>query len=91
VGGGGYFRLLPGCVTRAAVAGLERRGVPASIYLHPWELDPAQPRYAAPLLKRFRHYVNLARTLPRLERLLERFRFASLREALVEAGWLERG
>jgi len=88
MGGGGYFRLLPGLVTRAAVGSLQRAGRPASIYLHPWELDPGQPRYPAPLLKRFRHYVNLHRTRPRLERLLERFRFASMREALGAAGWL---
>jgi len=89
VGGGGYFRLLPGAVTRSAVAALERRGRPASIYLHPWELDPAQPRYPAPWFKRFRHYLNLDRTLPRLERLLRRFRFASMREALESAGHLD--
>ena len=75
VGGGGYFRLLPGAVTRAAVAGLERRGRPACIYLHPWEFDPDQPRYPAPALKKFRHYLNLDRTLPRLRALLQEFSF----------------
>jgi polysaccharide deacetylase family protein (PEP-CTERM system associated) len=86
VGGGGYFRLLPGAVTRGAVASLERQGQPASIYLHPWELDPGQPRCPAPAFKRFRHYLNLERTLPRLEALLARFRFGSLRDALREQG-----
>ena len=88
VGGGGYFRLYPGWLTRAAVRGLERRGQPAALYLHPWELDPDQPRAPAPFLKRFRHYVGLARTLPRLEALLERFRFGTMEEALAEAGAL---
>ncbi|MCZ6599180.1 MAG: DUF3473 domain-containing protein [Planctomycetota bacterium] len=88
VGGGGYFRLLPGMVTRAAVARLERRGRPAALYLHPWEFDPDQPRVSAPFLKRFRHYLNLRRTLPRLERLLARFRFAGFREVLERAGHL---
>jgi polysaccharide deacetylase family protein (PEP-CTERM system associated) len=88
VGGGGYFRLLPGFVTRGAVAHLERQGRPASLYLHPWEFDPDQPRYPAPPLKRFRHYLNLDRTLPRLEALLARFRFAGLREVLTAEGWL---
>ncbi len=82
MGGGGYFRLLPGAVTRAAVASLERRGRPASIYLHPWEFDPDQPRYDVSAFKRFRHYLNLERTLPRLERLLSSFRFGSLAEVL---------
>jgi len=86
-GGGGYFRLLPGALTRAAVAGLERRGRPAAFYLHPWEFDPDQPRHEAPLTKRFRHYVNLAKTLPRLEAMLERFRFAGLAEVLEAQGY----
>jgi polysaccharide deacetylase family protein (PEP-CTERM system associated) len=88
VGGGGYFRLLPLCVTRAAIAALERRGRPAALYLHPWEFDPAQPRQRAAPLARFRHYLNLARTLPRLEALLERFAFTSLAAVLEERGHL---
>jgi len=87
VGGGGYFRLLPGAVTRAAVGALERRGRPASIYLHPWEFDPEQPRCPAPWLKRVRHYLSLDRTRPRLDRLLERFRFGTLREVIESSGY----
>jgi len=87
MGGGGYFRLFPGALTRAAVASLERRGVPAAIYLHPWEFDPDQPRQPAPLLKRFRHYVGLKRTLPRLDALLRRFRFGTMEAALRSAGF----
>jgi polysaccharide deacetylase family protein (PEP-CTERM system associated) len=87
VGGGGYFRLLPLAVTRAAIAGLERRGRPAALYLHPWEFDPEQPRVDAPAFGRWRHYVNLDRTLPRLEALLERFRFGTLAEVIAERGF----
>jgi polysaccharide deacetylase family protein (PEP-CTERM system associated) len=86
VGGGGYFRLLPGGLTAAALAGLERRGRPTALYLHPWEFDPEQPRVAAPALKRFRHYLNLDRTLARLDRLCERFAFRSMAEVLEAAG-----
>ncbi|MFT5284995.1 MAG: polysaccharide deacetylase family protein (PEP-CTERM system associated) [Planctomycetota bacterium] len=86
VGGGGYFRLLPGPVTNSAVASIMRKGRPASIYLHPWEFDPEQPRYPAPLLKRFRHYLNLDRTMPRLEAMIRRARFGSMREVLEEQG-----
>jgi polysaccharide deacetylase family protein (PEP-CTERM system associated) len=86
VGGGGYFRLLPAAIPRAALSKLERDGRPGSLYLHPWELDPEQPRARAPAWKRFRHYVNLSRTLPRLEALLAQFRFASLEAVLTERG-----
>jgi len=88
VGGGGYFRLLPLAVTRAAIASLERRGRPAALYLHPWEFDPDQPRQRTSPLKRFRHYLNLDRTLPRLEALVRRFPFTTLREVLEEQGHL---
>jgi len=82
VGGGGYFRLLPLAVTRAALARLERKGRPGALYLHPWELDPEQPRCPAPAFARFRHYLNLSRTEPRLDALLARFRFAPMRRVL---------
>jgi polysaccharide deacetylase family protein (PEP-CTERM system associated) len=82
VGGGGYFRLLPGAWTRAACSRIEKSGRPLCFYLHPWEFDPGQPRVPAPWSKRTRHYLNLARTLPRLEALLGRFRFGSLSEVL---------
>lgn len=86
VGGGGYFRLLPAFLPRAALARLEREGQPGSVYLHPWELDPEQPRARAPFTKRFRHYVNLQRTQPKLEALLARFRFAGLERVLASRG-----
>lgn len=86
VGGGGYFRLLPVALTNAALRSLERRGRPAALYLHPWEFDPAQPRCPAPPLKKWRHYLNLSRTLPRLEHLLSRHRFGTMREVLAEQG-----
>lgn len=85
IGGGGYFRLLPGAVTRSAVRGLERRGAPACLYLHPWEFDPGQPRVKAGLSARFRHYLNLNKTLPRLERLLGEFQFGTMEEVLRDA------
>ncbi len=90
VGGGGYFRLLPAAIPRGALARLEREGRPGSLYLHPWELDPDQPRAPASAWKRFRHYVNLSRTLPRLESLLAQFRFGSLEQVLLERGELAR-
>jgi polysaccharide deacetylase family protein (PEP-CTERM system associated) len=81
VAGGGYFRLLPLAFTRWALRRLNRQGHPAVVYLHPWEFDPEQPRFRGPSAwLRFRHYVNLDRTAPRLERLLQEFSFAPLRE-----------
>jgi len=89
-GGGGYFRLLPGAVTRTLAASLERRGRPMSFYLHPWEFDPDQPRCPAPWFKSFRHYLNLDRTLPRLERMLEQFRFGTMADVIERQGFAHR-
>ncbi len=82
VGGGGYFRLLPGWVTRAAIVAAERRGRRAMVYLHPWELDPGQPVLDMPRAALWRHRVGLATTAAKLRRLLRRFRFASAAECL---------
>jgi polysaccharide deacetylase family protein (PEP-CTERM system associated) len=78
--GGGYFRLLPYRVSRAALrkAGNELR-TSCIFYMHPWEIDPDQPRQAqAPLRSRLRHYVNLGRTEDRLRRLLRDFRWTRM-------------
>jgi polysaccharide deacetylase family protein (PEP-CTERM system associated) len=76
VAGGGYFRLLPYGWTRWGIGrinAVERRA--AVFYLHPWEVDPEQPRLHASALSRFRHYRNLDQTEPRLRRLLRDFAF----------------
>jgi len=80
--GGAYFRLLPPYLVRAALRDAERRGQPGTFYLHPWEIDAAQPRFAVPFLTQLRHYGGLVGVLPRLERLLEEFRFVSIAEGL---------
>ena len=85
--GGGYFRLFPYVVTKQIVKKANRRGKPAVFYIHPWELDPEQPRINLPPTKRFRHYVNLKKTAPRLERLLSDFRFGTIGEVLNENGF----
>ena len=89
VSGGGYFRLLPYAVTRAGLRQINaRRGRPFTFYLHPWEIDPGQPRVQVGWLSRFRHYTNLQRCEPRLRRLLQEFRFATMREVLQALGLL---
>ena len=84
--GGAYFRLLPPVLVRAALRDAERRGQPGTFYLHPWEIDPGQPRFAVPLLTRVRHYGGLAGTWARLERLVREFRFVSVAEGIRTAG-----
>jgi polysaccharide deacetylase family protein (PEP-CTERM system associated) len=73
--GGGYLRIFPLTYTFRAFEQFETARHPLVVYLHPWEIDPDQPRIAAPLKSRIRHYTNLSRTRSRLERILERYRF----------------
>lgn len=90
VSGGGYFRLLPYAVTRAGLRQInERTGQPFTFYLHPWEVDPAQPRLKVGLLSRFRHYNNLHKCEARLRRLLGEFSFSTMRDVLETRGLLK--
>src|SRR5437016_8848202 len=82
-GGGAYFRVLPYLLTRTALRDCERRGVPGTFYIHPWEVDPAQPRLDVSWLTRLRHYGGLRRTAPRLNRLLAEFRFTAVRDTVA--------
>jgi polysaccharide deacetylase family protein (PEP-CTERM system associated) len=89
VAGGGYFRLFPYWFSRAALASINRKERrPFIFYLHPWEIDPSQPRVKASLLSRFRHYNNLDKCEGRLQRLLEDFRFSTARDGLTQLGLL---
>ncbi len=82
-GGGGDLRLLPFALVHGAFAEAQARGVPATFYIHPWELDPAQPRVAVDWKTRIRHYTGLARTEGRIRRLLATFRFGPIRDTLA--------
>ena len=85
--GGVYFRLLPETVVRAAFRALRRRGEPVLFYLHPWEVDPGQPRLRtrSPFLN-FRHYHGLGAAMDRLRRLLREAPWIPLGE-----GWRALG
>jgi polysaccharide deacetylase family protein (PEP-CTERM system associated) len=81
VGGGGYLRMLPYWYTKAGVQRAWREGLPVVSYIHPWELDPEQPRLSGPLRSRLRHYTNLRGTETRLRRLLVLGKFSSFRDS----------
>lgn len=83
VAGGGYFRLYPYQLTRFALSRINHsEGRPFIFYLHPWEIDPEQPRIRAGWLSTLRHYTNLSRCEGRLRRLLRDFSFAPAGEVL---------
>lgn len=89
VAGGGYFRLFPYRFTRWALRRLNRQQQEFVFYVHPWEVDPEQPRVrAASAVSRFRHYLNLDRVAQRLGRLLDDFEFDTMHAVLVHRNLL---
>lgn len=89
--GGGYFRIYPYALSRAGLRHINRRdGMPFVFYLHPWEVDPGQPRIRAKALSRFRHYNNLDRCEARLRRLLRDFSFTTMHDVLASLEPLDR-
>ncbi len=91
--GGNYFRQLPYRVTRANLQQAEADARPGVFYIHPWEVDPDQPKLKVPLKTKIRHYRGLKRTGARLDRLLSEFRFTSVERRLLAsaAGSTETG
>jgi polysaccharide deacetylase family protein (PEP-CTERM system associated) len=83
--GGGWFRFFPYAVSRALIRRVNAvDGESAVFYFHPWEIDPGQPRVPGTDAKtRFRHYVNLHRTEPRLRALLRDFRWGRMDEVFL--------
>ena len=86
IAGGGYFRLLPFWWTSWGIARVNAsEGQPTVFYLHPWEIDPDQPRLPASWPARVRHYRNLHRTESRLTRLMRRFEFGTMAQLIAAA------
>jgi polysaccharide deacetylase family protein (PEP-CTERM system associated) len=89
VAGGGYFRIFPYSLTRFGLRRINKQaGQPFMFYLHPWEVDPEQPKFDTSRLSRFRHYTNLDQTELRLRRLLGEFQCTSAKNVLADLGLL---
>jgi polysaccharide deacetylase family protein (PEP-CTERM system associated) len=80
VSGGGYFRLLPYSFTRMALRRVNNKEKqPFVFYLHPWEIDPGQPKMSGiNIFSKFRHYHSLDKTAARFKRLLKDFKFTTI-------------
>ena len=85
MGGGGYFRLFPLFLLRRALRQslCKVRPPVAVFYFHPWEFDPEQNRLPLRPLSRFRTYVGLRRSRPRLGALLRGQRFVRAADVLL--------
>lgn len=81
-GGGAWFRIFPYALISRALKDCERRSVPGTFYIHPWEIDPDQPVLDAPRPDLLKHHAGLRRAPKRLKRLLREFRFRPIAETL---------
>jgi polysaccharide deacetylase family protein (PEP-CTERM system associated) len=80
-GGGGYLRLLPWSYNRFGLSRARSEKLPVIAYIHPWEIDPQQPRLHGRLASRLRHYTNLGKTYNRLGKMLRHGNFTSFRKS----------
>jgi hypothetical protein len=77
--GGGFFRLFPARLLRAAIKDVNGRdGAAVVLYVHPWEFDPEQPRPPMTWRQRFRHYTGIASAERKLAQVLAEFRFGAI-------------
>ncbi len=90
IAGGGYFRLYPYWLSRTGLRQINKRRQPFIFYLHPWEIDPDQPRIEAGWFSRFRHYNNLHKCESRLRRLVEEFRFTTVADVLASQNLIKQ-
>lgn len=89
IAGGGYFRLFPYFFTRWALRHLNKQGKPFVFYIHPWEVDPKQPRIGGiSRFSKFRHYNNLEKCEQRLRQLNVDFKWTSMQQVLIDLNLL---
>ncbi len=85
VAGGGYLRIFPSAFTESAFRTFEKNyGERVVVYLHPWEVDPDQPRIHGPLKSRLRHYTSLRRMENKLSAILSRHKFQRFSDVLAD-------
>ena len=85
--GGGYLRIFPSAFTELAFRTFEKSyRERVVVYLHPWELDPEQPRIHGSLKSRLRHYTNLSGMRAKLDSVLSRHKFQTFRDVLIAEG-----
>jgi hypothetical protein len=73
--GGGYFRFWPSTIFHSGISHILKNNSYYMFYCHPWEIDPSQPRAnGIGALSRFRHYLNLDKTLDRLDHFFTSFK-----------------
>lgn len=82
--GGGYLRLFPYPIIRGMAHRVLEDSRPVIFYVHPREIDADHPRLSMNWKRRFKSYVNLRSTLPKLTRLFGDFPLTSFEQLIRE-------
>ena len=83
IGGGWGLRLMPYVDIKNRIKQLNKKNIPALIYLHPWEIDLQHPKLGKiPFLKNFVCYAGISSVKERLKRLIGEFKFGAIRRVL---------
>ena len=78
VGGGFYVRTLPQKIITDAIKNNEKKNIPGVFYIHSWELTPEyMPKIKLPVKDNFITYHNIEKTLSKMSKILEEFKFTS--------------
>ncbi|MCB0281945.1 MAG: DUF3473 domain-containing protein [Calditrichaeota bacterium] len=81
-GGGGYLRIFPEWITRLGIKRVNKEGIPAIVFMHPWEFDTDQPKLNLGKIQTIRHYYNIKNNISKLAHLLDEFKWISFRDYL---------
>jgi len=77
-GGGFYLRTLPTKIIKNAIKNYEKQEIPATFYIHSWELTPEyMPKIELPFKENFVTYHNINKAYERMDELLKEFQFTA--------------
>ena len=83
--GGFYLRTLPISVIKKAIRNYESDKIPATFYIHSWELTPEfMPKISLPKKDSFITYHNIEKTYKKFESILKDFKFTSFENFLSQ-------
>lgn len=84
IAGGFYARVLPVPVLERGIGRLNRRGIPANLYFHPWEFNPEVRTTAPAIHERFVSFYGIESLRSKLTHLLSTFAFDSVATVLEQ-------
>ena len=84
-GGGFYLRFLPLKTIKNAIKNNEKDQIPATFYIHSWELTPEfMPKISLPVKDNFITYHNLNKALPKMTEIIQNFEFTSFEKYILK-------